>query len=86
MWQRTAASSSVYVHACLCVCVCVCVCVCDVCVCVSLTHSTHMHTHSPPPLTSLCAANKNRYEGEWEGDLKHGEGTFYYVNKVGLAC
>ena len=45
-----------------------------------------MHTHSPPPLTSLCAANKNRYEGEWEGDLKHGEGTFYYVNKVGLAC
>ena len=33
-------------------------------------------------------ANQNRYEGEWQDDLKHGEGVFFYLDKVRLhdAC
>jgi hypothetical protein len=31
----------------------------------------------------MCAtANQDRYEGQWQDDCKHGDGTFFYIAKV----
>lgn len=32
-------------------------------------------------LGTMMYANGDMYEGQWSNDVKHGQGTFFYINK-----